>query len=26
LGLAAIPFVLDDRTYFLEPARALELA
>jgi hypothetical protein len=26
LGLFAIPFVLDDRTYVLEPARALELA
>jgi hypothetical protein len=26
LGLSAIPFVLDDRTYVLEPARVLELA
>jgi hypothetical protein len=26
LGIPAIPFVVDDRTYFLEPARALELA
>jgi hypothetical protein len=26
LGIAAIPFTVDDRSYFLEPARALELA